>query len=195
MAPKFIRQLKTLLLTLLLLVLIIVVFRIISVLKWPKPKNFSRPDSWAQKEKSDVLQNFYKVNDHIYRSKQPNAEGMAELASKGFKTIVNLRHYKKDNDLAVDTGLILQHLPINTFTLSKKELAIGIEILRKAEKPILVHCLHGSDRTGALIAAYRIVELGWTKEDAISELKFGGYGYHQIFFPNILWTLNSLKNK
>lgn len=175
--------------------LLIATFRFISVLKWPKPKNFIRPKQWASSENSENLQNFYRVNDNIYRSQQPDAMGMSELEKKGFKTVINLRHYKKDDTVARNTDLILKHLPINTFTLSKKELAKGIEMLRTAEKPILVHCLHGSDRTGALIAAYRIVELGWSKEEAILELKFGGYGYHQIFFPNILWTLNYLKNK
>ncbi|MDB4461879.1 protein-tyrosine phosphatase family protein, partial [bacterium] len=47
--------------------------------------------------------------------------------------------------------------------------------------PVLVHCLHGSDRTGAMCAAYRVVVEGWSMEDAIRERKSGGYGHHKIW--------------
>ncbi|MFT6863841.1 MAG: protein tyrosine/serine phosphatase [Akkermansiaceae bacterium] len=46
--------------------------------------------------------------------------------------------------------------------------------------PVLVHCLHGSDRTGAMCAAYRIVVQGWSKGAAIAKIKHGGYGHHKI---------------
>jgi protein tyrosine/serine phosphatase len=46
-------------------------------------------------------------------------------------------------------------------------------------QPVFVHCQHGSDRTGTLVAAYRIVEQGWTREDAASELP--NFGYHPIW--------------
>ena len=47
--------------------------------------------------------------------------------------------------------------------------------------PVLVHCEHGSDRTGVCMAAYRVVVQGWTKEDAIREMTEGDYGYHGIW--------------
>lgn len=46
---------------------------------------------------------------------------------------------------------------------------------------MVVHCWHGSDRTGAVIAAYRIVQQGWSQHDAIDEMINGGYGFHPIF--------------
>ena len=47
--------------------------------------------------------------------------------------------------------------------------------------PVLVHCQHGADRTGSMCALYRIMRQGWKVEDAITEMKDGGYGYHSIW--------------
>ena len=52
----------------------------------------------------------------------------------------------------------------------------------QADGPLLVHCLHGSDRTGVVIAMYRIINQGWSKQQAIDELENGGFGFHSIFF-------------
>ena len=172
--------------------LLLLLLWVISQLKWKNSYAGKRPKSWAKAIESEQLKNFYSISDNVYRSKQPSAEAMVELEKRGFKGILNLRHYKKDDYKASGTKLNLQHIPINTWTLSKRELMAAVKILKEAEKPILVHCLHGSDRTGAVIAAYRILEMGWSKKEAIMELKYGGFGYHQFYFPHILWQLNSL---
>jgi len=41
---------------------------------------------------------------------------------------------------------------------------------------VLVHCLHGQDRTGLAIAMYRVIKQGWTCTKAIEEAKSLGYG-------------------
>ena len=46
---------------------------------------------------------------------------------------------------------------------------------------VLVHCQHGADRTGTMCAMYRILREGWTADDAIDEMKNGGYGYHSVW--------------
>jgi protein tyrosine/serine phosphatase len=45
--------------------------------------------------------------------------------------------------------------------------------------PILVHCQHGADRTGTMVAAYRIFIQGWNPEEAIRELPH--FGFHPIW--------------
>ena len=40
----------------------------------------------------------------------------------------------------------------------------------KAARPIFVHCLHGADRTGAIVGIYR-VEQGATAKEAIAEMR------------------------
>jgi len=45
----------------------------------------------------------------------------------------------------------------------------------------LIHCKHGADRTGLIVAMYRIVFQNWTKEQAIDEMTQGDFGFHQIY--------------
>jgi protein tyrosine/serine phosphatase len=61
-----------------------------------------------------------------------------------------------------------------------------------ARTPVLAHCQHGADRTGALSATYRVVVQGWTKEAAVQEMTEGGVGFHSIWFniPNWVENLN-----
>lgn len=165
---------------------------IISSLQWKKFNPGERPKQWAQPIQQKSLNNFYQINSEVFRAAQPTRAGMLRLKELDFKTVLNLRHLKKDNSLIEDKSLTLEHLSINTWTLSQKEILEGVTLIKNAQKPILVHCLHGSDRTGAIIAAYRILEMNWTKEEAIAELKFGGFGYHQFYFPHILWLLMKL---
>ena len=151
-----------------------------------------RPSGWSQKADVEGLSNLYKVDEHLYRSEQPHSLEMKKLQEFGIKTILNLRNTRNDNREAKATKLNLNHVPINTWRISYDDLVRSMIIIRKAEKPVLVHCLHGSDRTGAVVAVYRIVDGGWTKKEAIEELQQGGYGYHQKWFPNIIQLIASL---
>jgi len=47
--------------------------------------------------------------------------------------------------------------------------------------PFLIHCQHGSDRTGLMIAMYRIIYQNWSKDEALDEMVNGGFGYHSIW--------------
>jgi tyrosine-protein phosphatase SIW14 len=151
-----------------------------------------RPPGWAQKMNSACLQNFYKVDERLYRSAQPDAAGMKEAEKLGIGTVLNLRNTCNDKKEAAGTMLLLQEEPINTWTIDYEEVVNALRIILKSEKPVLVHCKHGSDRTGCVVAAYRMVKSGWTKDEAIKEFLEGGYGYHKGWFPNILKLLNKI---
>lgn len=63
-------------------------------------------------------------------------------------------------------------------------LLLDAKLKKKKEsdrQPVLLHCQHGSDRTGTMCAMYRICVEGWTKKDAIEEMKKGDYGYHKLW--------------
>ena len=57
--------------------------------------------------------------------------------------------------------------------------------------PYLVHCQHGADRTGTMVAMYRMVIQGWSREKAVDELVNGGYGFHPMW-KNILEYLQNV---
>jgi protein-tyrosine phosphatase len=47
-------------------------------------------------------------------------------------------------------------------------------ILEGDSGPVFVHCKRGADRTGAVIASYRIDHDGWNNANALSEAKARG---------------------
>ena len=68
-----------------------------------------------------------------------------------------------------------------------------LEIVTDPEKrPVFVHCMHGADRTGTMVAVYRIVVEGWDKEKAIDEMRNGPFGFHEIWtgLPEFLKELD-----
>lgn len=127
------------------------------------------------------IKNLHKVDQGVYRCSQPNKEQFLELEKIGFKEILNLRRYHSDNKDAVDTQLVLHHIKIRAEAVNEKHLLKALSIIKKRKGAILIHCHHGSDRTGAVVAMYRIVFQGWTKQQAIEEMKNGGYGFHGIY--------------
>ena len=138
------------------------------------------------------VKNFYKVDDSLFRSAQPSRLEMKTLSDSGIKTVLNLRLLWNDEREAKNTNLVLLHQPINTNKISYDDIVVAMKAIHSAPKPILIHCLHGSDRTGCIVAAYRIVFSGWTKEEAIKEFLNERFGYHEKYFPNILMLLQTL---
>jgi protein tyrosine/serine phosphatase len=157
-----------------------------------KVVSVEREDEWSDKVPVDGLSNLYQVDEFLYRSEQPNKKDMAALEQFGIKSVLNLRRIQDDEREAKNTSLNLNHVPIKTFKMSYDEVLASIRFIDSADKPVLVHCLHGSDRTGVVVATYRILKQGWTKEAAIKEFKEGGYGYHEKWFPNLIELLESL---
>jgi protein tyrosine/serine phosphatase len=151
-----------------------------------------RPLEWAETVKKDSLKNMYKVTDNFYRSAQPSAAGMSELKKMGIKTIINLRRHHTDKDELSGIDIESIHIPINTWHMKDKYVIEFLKIATDPTKqPILLHCKHGSDRTGTMCAMYRIVIQNWNKDDAIKEMQKGGFGYHKIWKNLIKYIKNA----
>ena len=141
-----------------------------------------RPASWAQSIKLDGVPNLHQVSTDLYRSAQPTAEGMRNLKQMGIETIVTLRSFHSDRDEIGDTGLAYEHIYMKPWHPERKEAVRFLQIVTNPKRtPVLVHCLHGSDRTGTMCALYRIAAQGWSKQDAIREMTIGGFGFHEIY--------------
>lgn len=146
----------------------------------------------AQKIELTHFKNLYKINDSLYRSEQPSKAGMKQLETLGIKTVLNFRNHHNDKDEVAKTNLIVERIPLNTNKIAYADIVQTLKIIKQSKKPILIHCLHGSDRTGCMIAAYKMVYNNYTKEEAIAELTDAQFGYHQKWFPNIIQLLNDL---
>ena len=153
---------------------------------------FVRPDDWARPIMSSQLDNFYKVDDHLFRSSQPGRNDVDELKQLGITSVLNLRNYHSDDDEFNGSSINLLRVPMNAGEVSEAQITEALKAIQQSEGPVLVHCWHGSDRTGAVVAAYRMVMLNWPKQAAIEEFKLGGYGYHESFYRNLETLLQQL---
>jgi protein tyrosine/serine phosphatase len=80
------------------------------------------------------------------------------------------------------TSLRLHRTKIYTWHVTDEQVIDVMMVLSRTEDgPFLIHCNHGSDRTGLMAAMYRILEQGWSREDALAEMTEGGYGFHSIW--------------
>jgi protein tyrosine/serine phosphatase len=61
----------------------------------------------------------------------------------------------------------------------------------QANGPVLMHCKHGSDRTGLMAAMYRVVVQGWSKEDALNEMTQGGFGTSNGFKDGVRYMMKA----
>ncbi len=148
----------------------------------PGETRANRPAHWATPICKKELPNLYQVSDTLYRGAQPSAAGFRELSKMGVKTIVSLRQYHSDEKLLSGTGLNYFNIPISASDPHKADFQKFLDIAADPQmQPVFVHCQHGADRTGTAVALYRIKVQGWDREEAIRELREGGYGYHKIF--------------
>ncbi|MDH3346716.1 MAG: tyrosine-protein phosphatase [Desulfobulbaceae bacterium] len=176
---KYFRNIKPL-----LLLLLIMLLSIPPCLAQEEP----RPTSWAQPLILTGVPNFNKISDTLYRSAQPTDEGMKNLKQFGIETIVNLRSFHSDREKIANTGMAYEHIYMKAWHPEKVDVVRFLQIATNPRRtPILVHCLHGADRTGTMIAIYRIAIQGWSKEEALREMSKGGYNFHEFWINMPKW--------
>jgi len=142
--------------------------------------------------------NLHKVSETLYRGAQPTQEGFENLKKLGIKTVINLRDHHSDEKLLPADGLHYVPIPIDTWDVKNQTV---VDFLRTASDPnaapVFVHCQHGADRTGTMVAAYRMVIQDWDASRAIAEMTSGGFGYHPLWseLPAFLRKLDVEKVK
>lgn len=162
-----------------------------------------RPQHWGTA--INQKDNFYRISEFVFRSEQPHAELLPQLKAQHINVVINLRSRNADLDVLPSTDFQLRHIPIHTWAMSREDLLTVMQQIQQAKRlnqKTIIHCYHGSDRTGASIAMYRIIFENWSTEDALNEMKHGGYGFHpvwihieKIFSPeNVKWIQQQLLN-
>ena len=152
----------------------------------------ARDSNWATRVERTGLPNLHRVTDNIYRSAQPTVAGMHAAEKMGIKTVVSLRNFHSDKDELVSTKLKTERIYFNTWHPEEEDVLQFLKLVTNTNGgPYLVHCLHGADRTGTMIAIYRMAVQGWAKEEAIKEMTKGDFGYHTVW-KNLIRYLNAL---
>jgi len=141
----------------------------------------ARNPDWA--EPVDKTLNLYRVAPTLYRSAQFDKAHVAELENLGIRTSVDLREFGSDSGALKGSFIQQVRIRTNTWSISDKTVISALAAIHRAEAngPVVLHCQHGADRTGLVIAMYRIIYQGWTKDAALDELLHGGYGYHSMW--------------
>ncbi len=151
-----------------------------------------RPDSWAKPIIDTELDNLFYVDEGVFRSEQPHDENMKDLMTLGVKEILSLREFHGDKDDITNSHFTLHRVRIDTDDITEEQVIKALRIIKNRQGPILIHCWHGSDRTGTVIAAYRVVFNGWSKAQAVDEMANGGFGYHARVYPELVKFVENL---
>jgi len=127
------------------------------------------------------LENAAKVNDNLYRGAAPGREALQSLKTLGIRTIVDFRTTGEYSEEAQSLGFKYFRLPFGQTHPPSDEMIEKFFsiILAPDNQPVFVHCREGQDRTGAMIALYRIRCEGWKNEDAYNEALY--FGFHSFY--------------
>lgn len=142
----------------------------------------NRPATWARPLTLRGVSNFYQVTTNLYRGAQPTAEGFKRLKAMGIKTVINLRAWHSDKDRVAGTGLKSVRFEMEPWHGDEDEVVRFLKVVTDTNNlPAFVHCERGADRTGVMCAMYRVVVCDWTKQQAIAEMKEGGFHFSPVW--------------
>lgn len=124
-----------------------------------------------------TITNFGQVGPFLYRGAQPTGPQFAELQALGVTTVIDLREdIGREAEAKACFALGIEHINLAILGVlppTRSQILAFIKILAMpygGHAPIcFVHCAHGEDRTGAMVACYRMICDGWTNWQAMAE--------------------------
>jgi len=127
------------------------------------------------------LPNFQQLNEHIFRGGQPSDAGFKTLAGKGIKTVIDLRwvdehDIPREKQTVESDGMRFVSVPMRGLSApSLDQLSRVFRVLDDSDSwPVFIHCRRGADRTGTVVACYRITHDHWQNQQALEEAKTYG---------------------
>ena len=122
----------------------------------------------------------------LYRGHTPTsaAELSALVKATGIRTVIDLDQGWKPTGFTLEkerTWCVANDVKFlndalsNLLKPSPKRIREIVADIVAAEKPVFVHCLHGEDRTGLVIGAYRMLVEGWSFDRACAEMIAHGH--------------------
>ena len=127
------------------------------------------------------LSNVGRVAPGVYRGAQPLPEGYRTLKAMGIRTVVNLRMRHGEKAAVESAGMRFIEIPISTTsTIDPKTVKRALSaIADPANQPVFLHCAQGRDRTGVVVAVYRMEVDSWSISEAEAEMQ--SFGFHNAW--------------
>lgn len=130
----------------------------------------------------------------LWRGPEPTQADVPWI-TRTIATVIRLEQHSQEalelHPIPVKAMLITPWQIYNPFTfgpqVTQEYLADILMSINRGPHPVLVHCEHGEDRTGLVIAAYRVLFPKWTKEEAMHEALIFGYRRWLNFGLNRTW--------
>ena len=155
------------------------------------------PATFAERLEVAGVPNLGRVSPTLLRGGQPTEEGMRALAARGVAVVVDLRdgaeQFAEEKALVESLGMRAVHLPLHGWRTPRREqveafLAI---LCANRDRTVFVHCRRGAERTGVMLAAYRLAADGWSAEHALAEMK--AFRFRALLFPHFSALVRSLE--
>ena len=164
-------------------------------------------DSNPTKITDNDICNFHQVDAEVYRGARPGPSAYPKLVQLGIRTIITLEEAKSadreraalaelNQELGPEERIDLISFPITQAEIGSAGLSdVGVhklfQLIQQARKPVLIHCYFGKDRTGAVIALYRMVRQEKSFSEAYDEALHYGFSPHDL---GLRTTLSRYKN-
>jgi hypothetical protein len=154
------------------------------------------------------IPDFVEITPFLFRGSVPTHEGLQALERSGVQIIVDTRVNRTGKERKEARKLGMQYVKISWRCPFPRDKVFArfLKVVRdNPGKKVYVHCLLGDDRTGMMIAAYRMADEGWTAEEAMREMRQYGFtkSHHYICpglakyessFPHRLETNKAFKD-
>lgn len=136
------------------------------------------------------------VVENLYRGPLPDDEILERFPQFGIRSIITLCDERSAADHVREQcrrrNLKHFHIPLSPFVRpTKSEVEQFLRLLEdRHHSPIYTHCIHGKDRTGAMLAIFRLSQ-GWSVEQAVKEMQTYRFGME---FDELLHVVRNYKH-
>jgi protein tyrosine/serine phosphatase len=169
-------------------------------------------DIATQEPHPSPISNFQIVADGVYRSGQPKGDAdWKYLQDIGITTVVKLNEFSSDVDKAeevrkatesnikvISMYMEPEDFPHNWSPLARpdlKQLMQAIEVLEnRGNGKVLVHCAHGQDRTGLVVAVYSVRNKNFCKDAAYEQMRHYGFNPFLLGITYVLYSPDIREN-
>ena len=128
----------------------------------------------------EEIRNFLPLSENLFTGGMPKAEQLRDAAEQGVQVVINLALHDIQNalpeeeELVRSLGMTYINIPVIWNHPTQENLNEFLEAMdAHREEKVLVHC-EANYRATAFPALYRILRLGWKREDALEVM-------HQIW--------------